>query len=186
MIKIELEPLKGIKIANIGELRFGQSRLMVETILGKPTRYLDQDQFLYEDYELRIDFDQDSISFIEFIYGPYPEKTELQIYGINPFAIGADNLIQLLSNKNDGEIDDSEAGYCYAFLNISVGVWRQATEQNIQESIDNARLNGSNEDQIRQLMEELESVKNFWTIGIGKTGYYSEIPDEAGSGPAFY
>jgi hypothetical protein len=174
MITIELKPLEGINIESIGELKFGQPKQMVESLLGKPTKYLDQDQFLYEDYELRIDFEEDKISFIEFINGPYPVKTKLLLYGIDPFVIGADNLIQLLADKNDGEIDDSEAGYCYAFLNISVGIWRQATELAIQESIDEAKQNGTGVEQIRQLMEELESVKNFWMIGLGRIGYYSE------------
>jgi hypothetical protein len=149
--------------------------LEISSLLGQPSAHSNTTQSFYNSYELRIDFDEQGVSFIEFIYGPYPEKTALSLYGINPFEIGANNLIDLLSLKNNGPIDDSEADYCYAFLNISVGMWRQATEQGIQSSIDEAKLDGTPINQIHQLEEELKSVKNYWTIGVGKKGYYSEI-----------
>ena len=51
----------------------------------------------------------------------------------DPFKIGTDNLVALLSAKNGGEIDDSEAEYCYGFVNISVGIWRDMTEKGAEE-----------------------------------------------------
>lgn len=175
MIKIVLKPLQGILIEGIGELTFGQSKASVENLLGKPSEHSNNVQSFYDNYEMRLDFDEKELSFIEFIYGPYPEKTALTLYGINPFNIGAGPLIELLNLKNNGEIDDSEAEYCYSFLNISVGVWRDATEKDLQESINEAKLIGKPQGTIDQLEIELESVKNFWTIGIGKIGYYDNL-----------
>lgn len=175
MLHITLKPLEGITITGIGEVLFRQSLPEVISLLGQPSAHSDATQSFYDTYELRIDFDDQGVSFIEFIYGPHPEKTLLSLYGINPFAIGADNLIELLSSKNNGPIDDSEAAYYYAFLNISVGVWREATPHDIQSSIDEAKLDGTVIDQIHQWEEELVAVKNFWTIGIGRKGYYEEF-----------
>ncbi|EDM38513.1 hypothetical protein PBAL39_20610 [Pedobacter sp. BAL39] len=173
MIKIEILPLDGIEIDNIGKLSLGQSKSDIEKLLGSPSESSNLKQLFYDEYEFRIDLDSEGNSeFIEFLYGPFPEKTELSIYGHNPFQIGANKLIQILTEKNDGEIDDSEADYCYAFLNISVGIWRQLTEKTVEESI--AEMKADNEYKGNQdwLNEDLNKAKNFWTIGIGVKNYY--------------
>ncbi|TCC91560.1 hypothetical protein EZ428_07285 [Pedobacter frigiditerrae] len=173
MIKIELKPLKGISIENIGEIIFGQSKSSVDNILGKPSQYSDISRSFYDSYELRIDFDEIGVNFIEFIYGPYPEKTELSLYGINPFQIGAENLVELLSTKNDGEIDDEGGfGHSCAFVNLSVGVYRDFTDAEVEESINQVKAEGKNLGQLDQLLEDLAFSKNFMTIGIGTENYY--------------
>lgn len=173
MIKIELIPLEGIHIENIGKLSLGESKTNIEKLLGEPSDNPDNIQLFYDDYELRIDLDEnENVEFIEFIYGPFPESTELSIYGINPFQIGANQLIEILTEKNNGEVDNSEAGYCYIFLNNSVGVWRQITEQDVEQDIAGMKTNNEYEENKNWLEEELVKAKNFWTIGIGGKDYY--------------
>lgn len=174
MINITLYPLQGIDIAGVGTINFGQSRSDVEKILGLPGDHSDRNRSFYQYYECRIDYDEsDMVNFIEFIYGPFPERTQLSLYGIDPFRIGADNLVELLSAKNGGEIDDSEADICYAFINISVGIWRDNTEKDAEEMIAESKENGDYKYDRESLEEELEKSRNFWTIGIGKAGCYS-------------
>lgn len=144
MTKIEILPLDGIEIENIGKLSLGQSKSDIENLLGKPSDSSNLKQLFFDEYEVRIDLDKKgNAEFIEFIYGPFPEKTELSIYGIDPFQIGANKLIEILTEKNNGKIDDSEAEYCYTFQNISVGVWRQLTEKTVEENI--AEMKADNE-----------------------------------------
>ena len=134
--KINVSPLDGINIENVGKVALGQPKSIIQKILGQASDSSNLKQLYFNNYELRIDFDDNNnAEFIEFIQGPFPEKTELSLYGINPFQIGADNLIALLSEKNMGETDDSEADYSFAFLNTSIGVWRQFTEEDVQEEI---------------------------------------------------
>ncbi|MGU3376199.1 hypothetical protein [Chryseobacterium sp. M5A1_1a] len=173
MIKIEIIPLDGIQIENIGKLSLGESKANIEKLLGESSGNPDNTQLFYDDYELRIDLDEnENVEFIEFIYGPFPENTELSIYGVNPFQIGADQLIEILSEKNNGDIDDSEAGYCYAFFNNSVGVWRQITEQDVEEDIAVMKTNNEYAENKNWLEEDLVKAKNFWSIGIGGKDYY--------------
>ncbi|WP_316798403.1 hypothetical protein [Pedobacter frigidisoli] len=173
MIKIKILPLEGIEIENIGKLYLGQAKPDIEKLLGTPSANSNLQQLFYDHYELRIDLDHnENAEFIEFIYGPFQERTELSIYGINPFQIGADKLIEILKEKNKGKIDDSEAGYSYAFLNISVGIWRQSTEKGIDESIAEMKANQEYEENKDWLNEDLNKAKNFWTIGIGVKNYY--------------
>ena len=173
MTKIEILPLDGIEIENIGRLSLGQSKSDIEKLLGKPSDSSNLKQLFYDQHEVRIDLDKKgNAEFIEFIYGPFPEKTELSIYGVNPFQIGATKLVEILTEKNNGKIDDSEAEYCYTFQNISVGVWRQLTEQNVEESIAEMKADNEYEENKDWLNDDLEKAKNFWTIGIGLENYY--------------
>jgi hypothetical protein len=174
MIKIEVYPLKGIKIENVGEINLGQTKSEVERLLGKSFKTFDDKRLYYHNYEFRIDIDEFlNVEFIEFLSGPFPEKIKLSLYNIDPFQIGADNLFALLAEKNNGEIDKTEADYCYCFINISVGIWRQITQKSVEESIAEMILSGEYQENKDSLAEELEKSKNYWTVGIGVPNYYS-------------
>ena len=173
MKKIKILPLDGIEIENIGKISLGQSQSEIESLLGKPSDSSNENQLYYNDYEVRIDLDKmKNAEFIEFIYGPFPEKTELSIYDVNPFQIGADQLVEILTEKNNGKVDDKEADYAFAFLNTSVGVWRQITEKNVQDDIDEMKSNNEYDENKEWLEEDMNKAKNFWTIGIGIENYY--------------
>ena len=175
MIRIEILPLNGIAIENVGKISLGQSRSDIEKLLGEPSGNSNGKKLFYEEYEFRIDLDKNgNAEFIEFIYGPFPQKTRISIYGIDPFQIGAAKLVAILTEKNNGKIDDTEADYCFTFLNISVGVWRQITEQNVEESIAEMKADNEYEQNKDWLEEDLEKAKNFWTIGIGVKNYYDQ------------
>jgi hypothetical protein len=173
MTIITINPLQGIEIANVGSIGFGQPKSFVKKIMGKPDRHSDDKRHFYNTYECRIDFDDSGlVEFIEFIYGPYPERIKLDLYGVDPFLINASELVELLSNTNAGEIDDLEAEHCYGFVNISVGIWRDMIEKEAEELIAEKKESGDFEYDRAWLEEELEKSKHFWTIGIGKVGYY--------------
>lgn len=175
MTKIEILPLDGVQIEKLGKISLGQSKSDIERLLGQPSANSNQNRLFYNDYEFRIDLDKNGkVEFIEFIYGPFPEKTELSIYGIDPFKIGADKLLEVLAEKNNGQIDDSEADHSFCFLNISVGVWRDATTKDIEESIAEMKANNEYEENKDWLEEDLTKAKNFWTIGIGIKNYYEK------------
>ena len=181
MLQIDIKPLLGIDIKSIGEVKLGQSQNEVESLIGSAsmsdTIAFDNTQTkraFYEAYELRIDYSSNNeVTFIEFINGPFPEKTELRIYGVDPFKEGAERLIELLTIYNAGKIDESEAPHSYAFENISVGVWRQSVPSDIQELIDDKKEDNTYEIDKAWVNEELEKSNHFWTIGIGKKGYYN-------------
>lgn len=175
MTNITLLPLTGIEIEKIGVIHLELSKSNIKEILGEPDTHSNNRQFYYNDLELRIDFDKaDTVEFIEFIYGPYPEKTRLSLYDINPFEIGSSNLVTLLTDKAHGQVDDKEADFCYTFPTLSVGIWRQFSESSVQATINEIKEEGTFEENKDWLEEDLAKSRNFWTIGIGKKDYYND------------
>lgn len=173
MQKIEIKPLQGIEILNLGQINLRQEKGEIEKILGTPLKNANNNQSFYDDYELRIDYDElNKAEFIEFLFGPFPKKTELKIYGHDPFKIKAEELIKILTRKNDGPVDSQEAEYGYSFLNISVGIWREAIPTDIEELVAEMKQKGKYEKNKNWIEEELEKSRHFWTIGIGKKNYY--------------
>jgi len=131
-IKLKIIPLIGIEI-NDSKITFGSNINEIIKILGEPD-YKNERQLYYDTLEFRMDFDNDkNLKFVE-LQGPETEKINPEIYGINPFEIEANELITILEEK-DSDIDVSEKPYCYCFREISIGVWRDTTPENILKSI---------------------------------------------------
>lgn len=176
MIHILLKPLTGISISSIGDIHLYEEMDQVEKIIGKPTNLspieigdVFANRAFYDQLEMRIDYNKlNRVEFIEFLFGPWPEKTELSIYGINPFEVDGEELVKLLYAKNNGKVNESEAPDCYGFNEIGVGIWRQSNPKDIEDWIQEKKDKGEYEVDKAWLDEELEKSKHFWTIGIGK------------------
>ena len=110
MRKITLTPHTGASIHGYGNIYFGQSKEGVIAILGEPTRKHigrntpDTERFMYNDIELSIYFTDGKVDFIEYVGGPFCEKTKPVIYEKKALSLLAEDLIAILSEKNNGEI----------------------------------------------------------------------------------
>lgn len=168
---IVITPLKSVSIGG-SEIRLGCTSNELKSALGEPES-LHKNSTYYFGNELRIDFGADGrAEFIEFLGGT-DGALQPMIYGVPAFKTGADELYALLAEKNGGEIDDSENGYSCAFLNISVGVYRESIPGNVEEMISEAERDGfpmSAED----IAAERKKAEFWATIGIGRTGYYGK------------
>lgn len=169
---IELLPLKG---AVIGEhlVNFGDRKEAVLHAFKIPKD--DESETLYlDDYELSISFEADKVSFIECLYGSKSEKTIPRIADCGIFETPAEDVISLLTEKNNAEAEfDDETGY--SFLAISVGCYRPSTPEDIQEEIALMKNDGSYEDNQDWLEEDLGLSRYFQTVGIGRAGYYHAV-----------
>jgi sporulation protein YlmC with PRC-barrel domain len=58
MTKIEIYPLKGINIENVGEVNLDQTKSEIESILGLPSSNTNKNRLYYDNLELRIDLDE--------------------------------------------------------------------------------------------------------------------------------
>lgn len=169
MGNIEIIPLVGIRLDDI-LINLSTPREDIENLLGEPYGAWENSLFYFNN-ELRIDFDTNNkVEFIEFLAG-IDGKMQPKIYGVYAFQTEADNLYNILSEKNHGGIDESENRYSYGFLNISVGVFRSSIPDAVQKMIEEADEEGEpmEADEIEYEMRKA----NYWsTIGIGIKNYY--------------
>lgn len=142
----------------------------IESLIGKGQ--LVGNRYYYYNNEMAIDYnDNKTVEFIEFL-GGIDGKIQPAIYGVYAFKTNADELYNILCQKNCGNIADNENGYCYNFLNICVGTYRSSTPENVQEMIAEAEENGESME-AEEIEYEMRQA-NYWaTIGIGVEGYYN-------------
>ena len=169
MQKIKIIPLVGIVFDDM-TIALYSSCEDVKNLLGEPYSTWD-DSLYYFNNELRFDFDDDGkVEFIEFLGGIDGELQPV-IYDVPAFQSKADILYNILREENRGDIDDSENEYSYGFLNISVGVYRPAVLEDVEDMIREANEDGAPMDE-EEIKDEMKRADYWATIGIGVEGYY--------------
>jgi hypothetical protein len=170
MNKIILKPLEGI-IINENKIDFGHTKKEIIALLGNPD-HEEEEQLYYDSLDIRFDFDENGLfEFVE-CQGPYSENSEFTIYKIDPFKLQDNDLLNLLTNENNGEIDTLEAPYSYCFLETSVGIWRASTPTDIESTISEMKQEGTYEKSKEIMDQDFEKSKHFWTVAVGKISYY--------------
>ena len=126
-MRVEVFPLEKIIIDN-KEIMLGMNINEVQKLIGISDRGFsncdgESCRHYYFDSELGLDFDESGLlEFIEFL-GGIDGNLRPYLYGVSAFETSADELLKIIMQQDD-EVDDSEADYCYCFLNIGIGLWR--------------------------------------------------------------
>jgi len=90
------------------------------------------------------------------------------------FDILTDELTDLLRQKNDGKIVDSEQGYSFSYLNISVGVYREMRPFDVMEMIKVMKADVIPIVNNKDIALEMRKTNHWATIGVGVAGYYQQ------------
>ena len=168
-MNIEIYPLEKIVIDGVS-IYLGMDQSAVETAIGKGQ--LTGKRYYYYDNAMAIDYSENkTVEFIEFL-GGIDGSVHPVIYGVSAFDTLADELVNLLRQKNDGEIDDSEQGYSFFFLNISVGVYRERRPSDVMEMIEEMKADGIPTEDNEDVAAEMRKANHWATIGVGVVGYY--------------
>lgn len=168
--QVIIKPLVGIEWGDKA-VSLGSPLSSVTAVLGE-AEIIYGNHYYYYDSNLRVDLDSNgNVEFIEFLAG-IDGDIHPQIYGVSAFEIDADELTQILTEKNNGDIDDSENGYSYGFLNISVGVYRESIPEDVRQMIEEAKEEGEPMDE-EEIEYETRKAVHWATIGIGVKDYYS-------------
>lgn len=166
-MNIEICPLD--KVLVDGEaICLGMEQSAVETKIGKGI--LVGKRYYYFNEEMAIDYNDNKVEFIEFLGGS-DGMLKLSIYGLSVFEAQADDLLEILKEKNNGVISDTENGHSYQFQNISVGVYREAVPKAVKEMIAEA-VGFGNPMADDEIQYEMERANHWATIGFGIAGYY--------------
>ena len=167
----KLIPLVGMEWDS-RSIPFGCTRETAENVLGaaEDTR---GNRCYYFDHELALDFDGEAkLEFIEFLGGA-DSVLRPSLFGQDAFAADADELLDLLSERNGPDIDDDEAEYSYALRTLSIGMSREITPADVD-----AMLLEMSTMKLEVLggvdvEEEMKKAHHWETIGIGVKDYYA-------------
>ena len=169
---IMLFPLIGMEYDG-QSIRFGQSRAEVEKLLGEPET-VHNARCYYFDGELALDYDgAGELEFIEFLGGA-DSKLRPDLDGQDVFEADADELLALLSERNGPDINDDEAQYGYALRNLSIGLYREITPDDVNAmlkemcNMDLTQMGGLD------IEDEKKKAYHWGTLGIGRKNYYEE------------
>lgn len=124
-MRVDLYPLEKIVMEG-KELCLGCDMSEAVEMLGKPEAVEGDDvqRHYYFDSELALDFNEDDeLEYIEFL-GGHDGELKPYIYGVSAFDTDCDELVDILTENNDGEVDDGEDD-SYGFLGSSVGIWKE-------------------------------------------------------------
>lgn len=145
----------------------GMDKTSVFNVLGKGKSF-NEKRYYYFNNELAINFDdKNNVEFIEFLGGIDGELQPV-IYDVSAFEENADDLVEILKEYNNGEIDNSENGYSYGFLEISVGIYREFLPEEVIEDAKNDNKSLDDED----VMDDMRKASHWATIGIGVKNIY--------------
>ncbi len=170
-MKIEISPLEKVVFDGVS-VCLGMERSAVENAIG--TGQLIGKRYYYYNNELAIDYNENStVEFIEFLGGA-EGSLQPTIYGESAFDTKAEELAELLKQKNDGEITDTEQGYSYSFSNISVGVYREIRPSDVLEMVEAMKADGIPTEDNEDLAADMRRANHWATIGVGVAGYYKQ------------
>ena len=137
-MKVEIFPLEKIRVED-KEIMMGMNVSQVENMMGKAERRFKNYgsksyRSFYFNSELGLDFDENGLlEFIEFL-GGNKGMLKPHIYGLSAFETDADKMKNLIA-EHDNEIDETEAEFCYCFLNESIGLWREDSKSRYWDTI---------------------------------------------------
>lgn len=163
----EIFPLDKVLIDGTA-ISLGMERSAIEAAIGKGQPI--GKRYYYFNSEMAIDYNGGKAEFIEFLGGP-DGTLKPAIYGVSVFEAQADELFNILKAQNSGPICDAENGCSYQFPRISVGIYREAVPQKVEEMIEEATNSGvpMSDDEIQY---ERDRADHWATLGLGLPGYY--------------
>ena len=168
-MNIELFPLEKA-VVDGQSIPLGANRASVEEVLGAGEEI--ENRTYYFGSNLCVEYDEaKKVSFIEVSCGDPESPVTATIYGADIAKSGADRILQILTEKNHGEMEN-ENGYSYTFFNLSVSVYREITPDDYKELIEEMKANGDPVEGNPDVEADLWKSTHWATIGIGASDYY--------------
>ena len=167
---VELLPLVGVMLDG-KRIRLGSTREGVEELLGRAEQEHSRSLYYFHS-ELHIVLDErNCVEFIELSGGP-DGTLQAVLDDVKLFQAEPEQVYEWLKQKNNGEVLDNERSYGYAFLELSVGLYRESIPENVPEMIAEAKAEGH-----PLALDEIDAEirRTYWACaGVGVKDYYRE------------
>jgi hypothetical protein len=175
MKNINLLPQIGMMIEDIGQINFGDSRIQVLKLLGKPSFVCFEKRLEFKNYSCFIDFKKgdDTFEAVEFWNDGKENVAKVFIYDTEVLQNEAAAIKTMLQEKNNKEA--SKDGW---FLNIDV-IFSGGGQETMQNFIEELKKKGRYEGVAKeQALKDMEKAKYFSSFGIGYKGYCKDALTE--------
>ena len=174
---VEIVPLEKITINDI-DILLGLDKAEVTKLLGEGEA--SGESIRYFESELGIYYDSDNkVEFIEF-YSGIDGKLKPTIYGVPVFQTKARDLVEIIEKHNSGnsyfdaDIEWFDGDYDIEFYNISVGLYRDITPDDVASMKAEMIAEGVFDENDEDYLYDVEKSQYWGTIGIGIEGYYND------------
>lgn len=174
---VEIIPLEKITINDI-DISLGMDKAEVTKLLG--VGEIVRENPRYFDGELGIYYDSNNkVEFIEF-YGGIDGNIKPVIYGVSAFETKARELVEIIEKHNSGnnyfdaDIERFDGDHDIEFYNVSVGVYRDITPDDVASIKEDLLAEGVFDENDEDYLYDLEKSQYWTTIGIGVEGYYND------------
>jgi len=157
-----LNKIKIVPHSGTDKIHFGMSQAEVRSVLGMPFHSEEASVFEFDDIkidnpakdnyfenELQIHYDANlKVEYIE-LYGNETEHLEVFLADTNIFNTPVSELIDMVKSEYQTDYDQNheELSYSFIFKKLDLSFWRQEITDD-------------------------EGNEFFWTVGIGRKGYY--------------
>ncbi len=169
-MRVEIYPLDRVELDGRC-IRLGMKRSEAEALIGAG-QVVRGNEHYYCQNEMKVVYDKDEkVEFVEFL-GGIDGQLKPMIYGVSAFNADAEKLVELLTQKNSGDVRDAEQGYSYQFMKISVGLYREIRPQDVLEMIEEMKADGIPTEGNEDLEADRRRAGHWVTIGFGVSGYY--------------
>ena len=172
---VEIFPLEKITINDIN-ISLGMDKAKVTKLLGKGS--VSGESIRYFGSELGIYYDSNNkVEFIEF-YGGIEGDIKPVIYGVSAFETKAKELVEIIEKHNSGnsyfdaDIESFDGDYDIEFYNVSVGLYRDITPDDVTSMKTEMIAEGVFDENDEDYLHDVERSQYWTTIGIGVEGYY--------------
>lgn len=147
-----------------GDMPFGADKQTVDALLGKAQ--IVRGRHYYGESDIAVEFDDrggmSSVEFLSGLSGPVQPILD----GRALFELSADALVEMLLQKDgDGATDDG--GYTYTFPNIGIALYREMTENDLDEMRREMIADDIDPDKNSDFAADAQKAEHFATICIG-------------------
>lgn len=161
-MKVLLFPSEKVVFPN-GEIPFGADEQTVDALLGHAQ--LVRGRRYYGDADIAVKFDdRGGMCSVEFLSG-ISGAVQPILDGQALFELSADALIKMLLQK-DGNGTTDDGGYTYTFPKIGIALYREMTENDLDEMRREMIADGIDPDKNSDFAEEAQKAEHFATICV--------------------
>ncbi|MBP3610811.1 MAG: hypothetical protein J6J42_10820 [Lachnospiraceae bacterium] len=167
--QVIVTPLEGVSW-KAGEIRLGIPEYELCNMHVNHEKH--GNSYYYDSRNLRVDIDEKhQVEFIE-LSRDSDGMLQTVLCNVPVFENEVDEVLRQLEKY--GLVEERENGHLYVLTELDAALWRERTEADVDEFIEDMRADGIAVENNPDVEAEWKLAKYFQTVSIGRKGYFTE------------